>query len=140
METQQKDGNDIFWGAKIASVNADCRVTASVSCDKKFTSMQLPVWIGFEMQEASWLILRASIIQSTLLNQSKDEVGYPAGVFDASTGGVSQFSAGANNTLVAAGAGINFRNFTLDGTLTAATTQNINTGNFLGRVGVKYNF
>ncbi|MGZ3727212.1 MAG: hypothetical protein ACXWQQ_15535 [Pseudobdellovibrio sp.] len=140
LETQQKDGNDIFWGAQIVTVLANCRVTASVACDKKYSSTKLPVWIGFETQEATWLTLRGSITQSVLLSQSKDEVGYPAGLLEASTGAVSEFSAGPNNTTVAAGIGFNFRNFNIDGTLSTATTQVLNAGNFIGQVGMKYNF
>ncbi len=140
LETHQKDGNDLFWGAQVVAATADCKVTGSAVCDQKFTSTTLPVWIGFEAQGTTWLTLRGSITQSVLINQSKDEVGYPAGAFPGTTGGLSEFAAGANSTVVAAGLGLNFKNVVIDGTLSTATTQTVDTTNFLSQVALKYNF
>lgn len=140
LDTQQKDGNDTFWGAQIVTTTVSCHTTGSVACDQKYTSTVLPVWFGYEAQANSWLTLRGSITQTVLINQSKDELGYPAGALDFSTGAASELAAGENSTTVAAGVGLNFKNFTVDGTLSTASTQTLNTTDLMGQVGMKYTF
>ena len=140
LDTQSKDGYDSFFGAQLVSTAVNCHLNSSVQCDQKYTSTILPVWFGYEMQATSWFVLRGSITQTVLLNQSKDELGYPARALDFSTGGLSEFSAGTNTTQVAAGVGLSFENLTIDGTLTVGSSQVINTSNLMGQLGLKYNY
>lgn len=138
---KSENGSETFIGAQVVSNTVDCKTHTSASCTSKFTRMYLPVWIGVEANAADWLTLRGSITQTVLLNNVKDEVGLPAasGVSGA-TGAVSEYAPGANNTVVAAGAGLKFKAISVDGTLAGATTQNLNQTDLLAQLGMTYKF
>ncbi len=89
----------------------------------------LPAFIGIEAPVTSWAIVRASVMQNILLGSAKDETG----TTDVKTGI-------ASDTLVAAGLGLKHGNFILDGSLTAASTGNINGSSFLSQASITYNF
>ena len=129
MTSVKKDGSEMFYGAKIVSDN-----TSETVADAKITAMTLPVWIGLEVDAASWLTLRGSVTETVLLNNSKTTV---AGTTTAET------APGANNTVVAAGAGLKFNKIAVDGTLQAsgsAGTQQLNGNSLLSTLGMTYNF
>jgi hypothetical protein len=135
-----QDDSTFFWGSEVVSTVADCRTRASVACNKKYTSTFLPVWLGVEAQAISWLAIRGSVKQTVMLNQSKDEVGFPTGAFAATNGGLSEYASGPGTTVVAMGVGIGLRNLTIDGLLAASTSQNLNSANFLTQLGLKYSY
>lgn len=121
------DGGEFFWGAQYAMQTKNDKATGN---DKKeYTN--LPVVIGIEADAASWLVLRGSITQTVLLSSSKTT---PVG------GAAGDTTTFANDTTVAAGAGIKFNKFTLDAGLAASTTGQINGNNLLTNAGLTYNF
>lgn len=139
-DSTPKDSSTFFWGGEVVSTTVDCRVLASLDCNQKYTSTLLPIWFGLEAQATSWLVLRGSVKQSILVNQSKDAVGYPAGSFTNTNGALSEYAAGPGNTVVAIGAGFTLQRLTIDGLLKASTTQNVNSTDFLSQLGLKYLF
>jgi len=124
--SMKKDGSEFFYGVGLNMTDSSETVS-----DTKQTSTSLPVWIGLEVDANSWLTFRGSVTQSTLINNAKNTT---AGTTTLET------APGANSTTVAAGAGLKFNKLTLDGTLSTATTQTINTTNLLAQVGVSYWF
>lgn len=126
----KKDGNEFFYGAGLSSSE-----TKESVADTKATSLTMPVWMGFEADANSWLVMRASVTQNVLIDQSKTTAG-------ATT--VSEFSPGANNTVAAVGAGLKFNKVTLDGSLEGLTggaaTQKLNANTLLATVGLSYWF
>ncbi len=140
VDSNTKEFNDLFWGGEINTTKVDCRRLSGTNCVQAYLNTTLPVWFGFESQAATWLKLRSSVKQTVLVNQSRDEVGYPAGFLAAATGGLSEFTNGPNSTTLNAGIGILFNRVTIDGTLTAATNQQLNLTNFINQVSLKYIF
>jgi hypothetical protein len=130
-DSRTRDENTFFWGAQILVNKTDCLLTtASLTCDQTATSTRLPLWLAIEVQASDMLVLRGSVMQSFVLNQSKDNVGYPAGLLDNSTGAVSKYDFGPNTTSVNVGAGFKFNRLTVDGMLSTGA-QSINLSNFL---------
>ena len=140
VDTSAKDGHDPFWGLELLTTGIDCKVKGSLKCQKTARSVAVPVWIGFETEATSWLKLRASIRQTVLFNQSKDDVGYPASVSSVFNGTASEFAEGPNSTQMSIGAGLVFKNVNVDGSVQAANTQVFNFSNFLSQVSLKYHF
>lgn len=127
MTSIKKDGNEFFYGASLEQTEAK-NDTANV----KVTSLGLPLMIGVETEAASWLTLRGSVTQTLqLVNNDKTEVGGTT---------TSETAPGANDTTVAAGAGLKFNKVVVDGTLSAATSQQLNSTNLLAQVGMTYMF
>ena len=133
VESVKKDGSEFFYGASLRSESYKDAVTSSSTDDTKTTAMYVPVIIGFEADAASWLTLRGSVTQKVLINDSKTETN---GATTAET------SPGVNSTTFAAGAGVKFNKITLDGSLLASGSQDINLGanKLLGQVGLTYTF
>lgn len=139
----KKDGNELFYGAGIMSNMIECKTRASASCTTKFTSLTFPIIIGTELNAADWLTFRGTITQSLPLDTIKDEIGLPASATSGiagANGAVTEFSGQANTTALALGTGIKFNKFTLDGSMTTATTQALNTTTLLTQVGLTYNY
>jgi hypothetical protein len=130
MTAVKKDGSEFFYGASLAQSTAKEDVS-----DTKVESLGLPVFIGMEVDAASWLTIRGSVTQTTqLLHNSKTTA---AGTTTAET------APGAGDTTVAAGAGLKFNKITVDGTLQAnsgATVQQLNGNSFLTQLGMTYMF
>jgi len=128
--SHKKDGSEFFYGAGLANTTQKNSVG-----DSKVTSLNLPVWMGLEVDAASWAVIRGSITQTVLINDSKTEAG------GATT---AEFSPGNNNTTVAVGAGLKFNKITLDGSLEglsgSTATQQLNGNTLLGSVGLTYMF
>ena len=139
MTSIKKDGSEMFYGASLA--NSEMKDTVA---DDKVTSMSLPLFIGMEVDAASWLTLRGSVTQTLqLLNNDKRETLGAT---------VSETAPGVNDTTVAAGAGLKFNKITIDGTLQAAAATGVgaNAGSgynqalggnsLLSTLGMTYNF
>lgn len=121
----KKDGSGFFYGASLNNSMSKEDVS-----DSKMNTMSLPVWIGVEVDAASWLTLRGSVTQTlNLLNNSKTETGGTT---------TAEFAPGANDTTVTAGAGLKFNKITVDGTLQGSTTQQLNGNTLLTMVGMTY--
>lgn len=140
VNSQKKDGTDVFYGVGIASNVVDCKTKASTACSTKYSSLVLPVIIGIEVNAADWLTVRGAVTQNVLLATNKDEIGLPAASgFANTTGAATDFGNAPNSTAVSAGLGFKLKKeLSLDGTLATATTQNIDTNNFLVQVGATY--
>ena len=129
VNSHKKDGNDLFYS--VALNQGLTNTTTGAAAEVKTTTLSLPIVIGLEVEAASWMTLRGSVSQSTLINSSKTE---QSGVSLAET------DPGANTTTVALGAGLKFNKLTFDGTLSTATTQTVNTTNLLAQAGMTYWF
>jgi hypothetical protein len=133
LSSHKKDGNEFFYGAGLTS--ATTKVTLLSTTDIKKTDMVMPIWMGLEVDAASWLTLRGSITQNTLINSTKTDT---AGTTTA------ELAPDVNSTTASVGAGMKFNKLTLDGSLTgltgSAASQNINGTDLLGQVGVTYMF
>jgi hypothetical protein len=130
LSSHKKDGNEFFYG-----VSLDNGTTKETVADTKTTTMTLPIWMGLEVDAASWLTVRGSIKQVTLINSTKTETA------GATT---TELAPNVNNTVASVGAGMKWNKLTLDGSLTGLTggtaSQNINGTDLLGQVGVTYMF
>jgi len=140
VDSNRQVENDFFWGAQVITARINCGYYLSAVCDKVFTRSTLPVWFGVETQVEDWLIVRGTVKQSFLINITKDDIGYPVTAVNGATGLATDVSAGASDTVVAAGIGFKFKNLILDGVLSIASTQQIHMTNFLSQVGITYNF
>lgn len=131
MTSVKKDGSEMFYGARIA--NGETKDTVA---NTKTTSTTLPLFIGMEVDAASWLTLRGSVTQTLeLLNSVKTE--------NAGTTTVDK-NPGSNDTVVAAGAGLKFNKISVDGTLqgaaAGANNQQLSGNSLLTTLGMTYNF
>ena len=140
VDSKIKEERDYFWGGQAVTTKVDCHTRVSLDCSGSFTRTRVPVWIGIEGQMESWLIVRASITQNFLIDQIKDEVGYPAAVVPGANGAVSDIGAGYNSTVVGFGAGFKFGNLLIDGSLKAATSQTLGQNDFLTQSAITYSF
>lgn len=100
------DASHFFYGVKYQMQN-------DKAGDQKDDTSKLPVYAGVEADAASWLVLRASVAQSLLVNTRKVDPGTGAPATTDHTG--------LNDTVAAAGAGLKFGKLWIDGTLSAAT-------------------
>ena len=122
----KKDGNEFFFGAGLNMTSSKETVT-----DAKVTSTTLPVFLGLEVEAASWLTLRGSVKQATLINSSKKETATTVNY---------EYAPGNNTTTVALGAGLKFNKLNFDGTLSTGSTQKVNSSDLMGQVGMSYWF
>ena len=103
--------------------------------EKTTTTLDLPLTVGMEVDAATWLTLRGSVTQTTLINSSKVENA---------TSTTAETAPGVSNTIAAIGAGLKFNKLTLDGSLQgltgSAATQDLNGNKLLTTVGVTYLF
>lgn len=137
--SHKKDGSEFFYGVGLANASVKNKTAPEV----KTTSLSLPIWMGLEVDAASWAVLRGSIKQSVLINDSKRETTPADNVND------FDFAPGANNTVVNVGAGLKFNKVTIDGSLEGLTnsastptvgSQQLNGNTLLGSVGLTYMF
>ncbi len=131
VNSHKADGADFFYGAKLAmSTNKDNK-----TADTKTETMSLPVLVGIEADATSWMVLRASVTQNFLLGTTKTSGS-------AVTSPADEADSIANNTSVAAGAGLKFGKLMLDGTLEAANsnTAALNGNAFLANAALTYMF
>ena len=130
LSSTKKDGNEFFYGV---SLNSD--TSKETVADTKTTALTLPLFMGLEVDAASWLTLRGSITQKTLINSTKTEAAGTTTV---------EKSPNTNSTAASVGAGLKWNKLTLDGSLTglsgATASQNINGTDLLGQIGMTYMF
>lgn len=88
-------------------------------------TMELPVYMGVEHNAASWLVLRASVAQNVILNETKADNGDKTDV---------------DSTTMAAGAGIKFGKSVVDASFAGSTTGVINANNLFSQVAYTYTF
>ncbi len=129
VNNMKKDSTDFFYGIHYHSYSfKDAQSTVSGANDVSYT--MLPVIVGVEHEANSWLVLRASFTQNLAIMGT-----YKAGNGDADTI--------AESGTVAAGAGLKFNKFTLDGSLQAARSTTGAFGsdtNFLSNASLTYMF
>ncbi len=132
LSSHKKDGNEFFYGVALANETTKNKI----GTEEKTTAMSLPIWMGMEVDAASWLTLRGSVKQTTFINSTKTENNTPATTVD--------LAPGANTTEASVGAGLKWNKLTLDGSLTGLTgataAQTLDGNALLGQVGVTYMF
>lgn len=129
-----------FWGAQVVSTRILCQRNISADCSKSLTRTTLPVWWGVEIEENDWLVFRGSVRQSFLFNITKDELGYSSDVVEGGTGAISDSPSGPTDTVVSAGVGLKFKNIKIDGSLSAGTSQKVQSNSLLTQTSLTYNF
>ncbi len=127
VNSHKKDGANFFYGASYSMNTVNNKNNTATG---KTETTTLPVIIGVEAEAVSWMVLRGSVTQNVFLGSTK-------------TAG-SDANSISDNTTVAAGAGLKFGKFTLDGTFTNAasatsTALGSDTG-FVTNVGMTYLF
>ncbi len=127
VKTEKLESATAFWGAAYRMSTLTSKIG---STDTKWERTSLPLIVGGEVDAAQWLKVRASVSQNVLLSTYKKSV----------TGTAADSVTKNNDTTLAAGAGINFTKWTLDGTVTSQTTGNINQSEFLTNASLTYNF
>lgn len=120
----KSEGAQVFYGAKLFS---DENKIDNVN----ISNQTLPIYFGVEAEAASWLTLRGFVSQAVLLNTSKRDAGLLGAKIDKS---------GMNNSKAALGASFLFGNLSVDGTLTAGGTGNLNTDTLLAQTSLNYKF
>jgi hypothetical protein len=150
VNSHKKDGTDFFYGValqmetqKDETENAkntlsSIGTTASDRITKR-EETSLPAIIGVEHDAMSWLVIRGSVTQNVLYSQQKNASDLTTADNGKSVDATNTVDA---NTTVAAGVGLKFNKFLLDGTLAQAS----NTGafgsdaNFLAKAALTYSF
>ncbi|MFN8944148.1 MAG: hypothetical protein ACK5WZ_05950 [Pseudobdellovibrionaceae bacterium] len=139
VNSHKKDGTDFFYGAALSMVtqkdDGDATTTSLGANINKKETTTLPVILGVEHDAMSWLVIRGSITQNFLY--SSDKVSTKNGV---TTDGVNTVD---DNTVVAAGLGLKFNKFILDGTFAKASDNAGAIGsdnNFLAKAALTYMF
>jgi len=131
VNSHKKDGNELFYSV---AVRKDDTKLSGGATDQKITSTTLPITIGMEVDANSWLTLRGSVSQSTLINDHKDETA------------ATESAPSKNSTKVAAGAGLKFNKFNVDGTILNTTAlapsqgKKLDTSELMAQVGMTYWF
>ncbi|OFZ31685.1 MAG: hypothetical protein A2622_03665 [Bdellovibrionales bacterium RIFCSPHIGHO2_01_FULL_40_29] len=127
VSSNKKDGNEFFYGAKLFS-----RADKETIADTKTTILNLPIWMGLEVEASSWMAFRGSLTQNlVLLDNTKTETAGTA---------TTETAPGANSTTAAFGAGLKFNKLTVDGTILATGLQTYSATALLSQVGVTYMF
>jgi hypothetical protein len=96
--TWKQDASRVFYGVAYTSTATKSKTTAETKTD----IVALPVHIGMEVDAASWLVLRGSIVQNVLLGTTK------------TTTTTSVTDTTSHNTKTAAGAGLKFGKSNVD--------------------------
>ncbi len=126
--SHKAEGSDFFYGVSFVMNTLTDKVAA---IDSKTETSRLPIYMGVEADATSWMVLRASLTQNFILGSTKT-----------TNLGVGQSDTIANNTVVAAGAGLKFAKLMLDATLKASndTTGQVNGNTLLANAALTYNF
>ncbi len=125
------DGGEFYYGVGY-QMTTD-KETQTTTGNGKIETTSMPFTIGVEADANSWLALRASVTQNVLLGSTKSTTGQ-AGVSTDETRTL------ANNTTVAAGAGIKWGKVDLDAALQGQNTGTINGSSLLANAGLTYKF
>lgn len=95
-------------------------------------AMFLPVALGLEYTANDWLVFRGSVKQRVVIDQGETK---SKGANETTTDKTDNFP---NSTTAAAGAGLKFGKFMVDGTFAGTTSGNINATNLLANVSFTY--
>lgn len=98
---------------------------------QSITALTLPVFIGVEANLTSWAVVRASVVQSVLISSTEDKT---------QTAPADGKITNKNDTTVAAGIGIKYNKFTLDGVIAGSTTGDLNGNDVLTQASLSYEF
>ncbi len=123
------DGGQWFYGVALQLFNAK---KSNSNIDTKVTATYLPFLVGLEYDATSWLTLRGSATQNVLLGSYKQD--------DGAAGFSDETDTIRNNTKVAAGLGLKFGKWAVDGSWAAQTTGTVNTTNLMTNLGMTYMF
>jgi hypothetical protein len=117
----------LYYGLQYNATNKE-QTTAGTA--KKHDTTNLPFYIGFEKDAASWITLRASLLQNVIVGSDKDDIM------------LVKEKKNPHNTKVAAGAGLKFNGMVIDGLFTAASEANgkLNTADLMTNVSLTYWF
>lgn len=127
IDAVKMDSGHWFYGAAVQMYNSKMDRTGT---ETKTTATYLPFIAGIEHEATNWLVLRSAVTQNVLLGTTKTET----------TGTASDANTITNNTKLAAGLGLKFNKWAVDGSWAASTTGNINTASLMTNVGMTYNF
>ncbi len=137
LSSHKKDGNEFFYGAALEKTDSKLETTPDSTFSTKTSTLAMPITMGLEVDAASWLTLRGSVTQKTIINSSKKEANDTLGT-------PAETAPGLNSTSASVGAGLKWNKLTLDGSLTGLTgataAQNLDGNALLGQVGVTYMF
>ncbi|KYG66991.1 hypothetical protein AZI86_08185 [Bdellovibrio bacteriovorus] len=114
---------NVYYGASLSYAKREI--------GKDITAMNLPIFAGVEADLTSWSVVRASISQSFLLSNTQDKN---------QTAPADAVITNKNDTTVAAGLGLKYNNFALDGVVAGSTTGSINGNDVLTQASITYNF
>lgn len=135
LQTHKSEGGQLFYGLGLSSETIKVNLSVPAVVESKTTTMAMPLVVGMEVDAATWMTLRGSITQTTVINSSKTELNGTTS---------TEVAPGKNSTVAALGAGFKFNKLTVDGTLQGLTgdsaTQDLNGNKLLGTVGVTYMF
>ncbi len=112
ISTTKSEGSNFFWGVAYQGHNRG----GDIGAVGGEASTELPFWIGVEQEANSWLTVRASVKQNTILG------GYKVGEVNTTD----------NNTSAAAGVGLKFNKLVLDGAIATANGTAGNQGDIVG--------
>lgn len=114
---------NVYYGVSLAYAKREL--------GSEITALNLPIFAGVEAEVTSWAVVRASVSQSFLLSsvQDKNQAAPADGVIT-----------NKNDTTVAAGVGLKYNNFALDGVVAGSTTGQINGNDVLTQASITYNF
>lgn len=130
LDITKLDAGSWFYGVAYQMYTAKTSLTSGES---KTTASYMPFIAGLEYDAASWMTLRGSVSQNVLLGSIKNDDG--AGVnYNDETDTIK------NNTKVAAGIGLKFNKWAIDGSWAAATTGTVNTTALMTNLGLTYSF
>lgn len=114
---------NVYYGASLSYAKREI--------GKDITAMNLPIFAGVEAELNSWAVVRASVSQSFLLSSTQDKNQAAPG---------DETVTNKNDTTVAAGIGLKYNNFALDGVVAGSTTGQINGNDVLTQASITYNF
>ncbi|UXR65344.1 hypothetical protein EZJ49_03645 [Bdellovibrio bacteriovorus] len=114
---------NVYYGASLSYAKREI--------GKDITAMNLPIFAGVEAELNSWAVVRASVSQSFLLSSVQDKN---------QTAPADETITNKNDTTVAAGIGLKYNNFALDGVVAGSTTGQINGNDVLTQASITYNF
>jgi len=141
VDSVKKDAVDFFYGA---SYKMNTYKQKQGTSTKAEFSM-LPVIVGIEADSANWLTFRASITQNVLLGTNKNDTGATiTNGSGSSTATSGESDSIADNTTVAAGIGMKWNKFVVDGVITNAGNNGgqfgLDSAGFLSKLSMTYMF
>ncbi|MFN7453737.1 MAG: hypothetical protein ACK5RO_03660 [Pseudobdellovibrionaceae bacterium] len=127
------DGVNFFYGVKYSTTESKPSTLSTTS--PKVNETTLPVWLGVEADATSWMVLRAVVQQTILINEEKTNTG------------ASTTKDDVDNTTMNAGAGFKVGKGMIDATFGTATSGDLSFSDgqgsndkFLTNVSYTYNF